>query len=399
MSKGDPKLLIISHAGIKQINRSVFRYLARSFPSVHVVIPESLMLSSGKQITAEVARPDDPPLIRLKLKGRNPRTYTYVGLVDILNRIKPLVVILENDPVSRLGYNLAAWCRKNEAVLLCQSYENFRRGVITSFRQRGIAGVVKSLPIHLLNYIMAKKVDALFVVNRESEKIFKEYGYRNVTRIPLGYEGQIFFTDTVSRNTYRKKLQVTGNEILIAYFGRLVEQKGVHLLVEALAAMRDKPWKLLLDHIHDSSGVYTQRIRKLIDGHNLGDRVLYFEADHLEIANYMRAADIMVAPSITTPDFKEQYGRAVQEAMACGCVCLVSDSGHLKDLVGEKTLIFEENNVNTLRQCLQSMIDDEPGRLIMSKSLTKRALESLTSKNQASIQISLIIGLLNIKRA
>lgn len=393
MNKGDTKLLIISHAGIKQINRAVFRHLNRSFSSLHVVIPESLTLSSGKQIHAEEALPDDPPLIPLKLEGRNPRTYTYSGLTHTLNRINPDVVILENDPVSRLGYNLAAWCRKNEAVLLCQSYENFRRGVIASFRQRGIAGIIKSLPIHILNFIMAKKVDALFVVNRESEKIFAEYGYRNITRMPLGYDRQIFFTDLMSRGAYRKKLQVTENEILIGYFGRLVEQKGVHLLVEALAAMSDKPWKLLLDHIHDSSGPYTQRIKNLIDSLNLGDKVLYFEADHFEIANYMRAADIMVAPSVTTRDFMEQYGRAVQEAMACGCVCLVSDSGHLQDLVGDHSLVFKENDVGAIQNCIRFFLDNDNKRKSQGQWLASRAADNFTTEKQAEVQAQVIKNL------
>jgi len=398
MNKDDPTLLIISHAGIKQINRAVFRHLSRSFSSLHVVIPESLTLSSGKQIQAEEALPNDAPLIPLQLEGRSPRTYTYVGLTDTLNQVKPHVVILENDPVSRLGYNLAAWCRKNRAVLLCQSYENFRRGIIASFKQRGVTGILKSLPIHILNFVMAKKVDALFVVNRESEKIFGEYGYRSITRMPLGYDRQIFFTDTVSRNTYRKKVQVTENETVIAYFGRLVEQKGVHLLIEALAMMRDKPWKLLLDHIHDSSGSYVQRIQEMITQYNLGERVLYFEADHFEIANYMRAADIMVAPSITTHDFKEQYGRAVQEAMACGCLCIVSDSGHLQDLVDDRSLIFKQNDVAALKNCLQPFLDDTSRRIACGSFLAKRAAENFTTEKQANIQTQVILNLAERKR-
>ena len=398
MSAADLKLLIISHAGIKQINRAVYRHLRITFPKLQVVIPESLLLSSGKKISVEQALSDDPSLIPLELKGRNPRTYMYPALISVLDRIKPDVVLLENDPVSRLGYSIARWCSTHNAALVCQSYENVNRGVTASFRHRGLMGILKNMPVHILNFFMAKRVQALFIVNRESEKIFSNYHYPRISRMPLGYDKRIFFVDEVSRAAYRKKLHIPDQELLIAYFGRLVEQKGVHLLIEALSAMKDKSWKLLLDHIHDSSGTYSQRIQNLIVQHDLQEKVLYFEADHFEIANYMRAADIMVAPSITTRDFMEQYGRAIQEAMACGCVSIVSDSGHLQDLVGDRSLVFQQNNVAALKDCLQSLMSNTHARRVYSQSLALRASEKFTTEKQAEVQTHVIQTLSEQKR-
>jgi glycosyltransferase involved in cell wall biosynthesis len=223
----------------------------------------------------------------------------------------------------------------------------------------------------------------VLVVNKESEKIFGKYQYQRVIPIPLGYDPNIFFPDSTLRECYRIKLNASADTILVAYFGRLVPQKGVHLLVEALAKMKSLNWMLLLDDEFDSHNEYAQRIQLRIEQLGLRQRVIRFEADHFEIANYMRAADVMVAPSLTTPEFKEQYGRAVQEAMACGCTCLVADSGHLPDLVGNPRLVFKENNGLHLQEKLTELILSATLRNAYSAELYARAKGHLTIQVQA----------------
>jgi glycosyltransferase involved in cell wall biosynthesis len=341
MSLAQCKVVVISHAGIKQINRAVYRDLKSAVREIRLIVPARLQLSSGQRIVAEPATSDDPEVIPLQLHGSNPRTYFYSQLMPWLENERPDVIILENDPVSRLGMKLASWCRRNNSRIICQSYENLNRDLISTLKQQGWKAVFKNQVINLLNSWMASRVDALLVVNRDSEMIFTSYGYKRVFLIPLGFDDKVFFDSDELKHLYKQKISVAKETVIIAYFGRLVKQKGVHLLIDALKSLQSMQWILLLDHIHDSEDAYVRYIRQRIDELNLRERVIYFEADHFEIANYMRAADIAVAPSMTTPVFKEQYGRAVQEAMACGCVTLVSDSGHLKDLVGEQSLVFK----------------------------------------------------------
>jgi glycosyltransferase involved in cell wall biosynthesis len=390
MGVGDIKLVVISHAGIKQINRAVYRHLKESVGNLTVVIPSHLQLSGGQVIQAEPSLPDDPEMVPLKLNGRNPRTYFYPGLLSWLNVNRPQVLLLENDPASRLGLQLADWCAKNAVKIICQTYENLRRDLVTTIKRQGWKSVPKNQFIDLLNRRMASKVDGLLVVNRDSESIFQNYGYRNVFMLPLGYDKKVFFPSAEIKQHYRQKLSVPQETPIIGYFGRLVKQKGVHILLQALGQLKQLNWVLLLDHIHDSEDQYAKFIRTLVVDLQLEDRVIYFEADHFEIANYMRAADVMVAPSITTPFFKEQYGRAVQEAMACGCVCVVSDSGHLKDLVADKFLIFKEGDVHMLKGKLQTLLGHKSRLPDFRSYLENRAKTSLTTDRQAEKLLSLI---------
>ncbi len=384
------KIIVISHACIRQINRSVYRELSGSVGELRLIIPASIETASGMMLHHEPLTTGDPEFLPLPLRGRNPRTYFYVGLLDQLDRHQPDLVILENDPVSRLGFMISSWCARNQKKIICQTYENTRRDLKSTLTRQGWKRLPKNLLIYFLNLWMAKRITALLVVNRESETIFGQYGYRNILRIPLGYDKTVFYPNGVLRNNYRTELKVSSDRVLISYFGRMNLQKGVHLLISALADLKAYDWILLIDHAFDPHDRYSSYIHSLISDCKLTERVRYFDANHFEIANYMRAADIMVAPSVTTKEFKEQYGRAVQEAMACGCVTLVSDSGHLPDLVDDPKLVFRENNRDALKDILVKWVVDKVGRESYKIQLANRASKELTSTRQAEMLVQLI---------
>lgn len=384
MKAREISLIVISHASIRQINRTVYRELRNSIQNLYLIIPDFITLQSGAILFHEPPLDSDPIIIPLELKGSNPRTYFYPRLIEILNERLPDIILLENDPVSRLGWMLSGWVKRNQKRLICQSYENIRRDMRSTLFNQGLRELLKNLFLHYLYRIMSTRIDSILVVNRDSQSLFEFYKYEQVTLIPLGYDPKVFFCDPNLRAEFRQKVSADVDTVIIAYFGRMVYQKGVHLLIEALGSISEQKWLLLLDHAFDSHDDYASRIKLLISDLKLNERVYFFEADHFEIANYMRASDIVVAPSLTTQNFKEQYGRAIQEAMACGCVCLVSDSGHLKDLVGDLSLVFPENNVEELTKVLRKFLIDEDMRHKFSQVLAHRAYENFTILRQSA---------------
>jgi glycosyltransferase involved in cell wall biosynthesis len=73
-----------------------------------------------------------------------------------------------------------------------------------------------------------------------------------------------------------------------------------------------------------------------------------------------------VVPSITEGTFKEQYGRVVQEAIACGCLTITSDSGFLPNFFRESIFLFRENSVEAIREKIAfflTLCQDEKERL------------------------------------
>ena len=111
----------------------------------------------------------------------------------------------------------------------------------------------------------------------------------------------------------------------------------------------------------------------------------WIEARHGEVADYMNAADIVVLPSVSTPQWVEQYGRVAPEAMACGCLVLAADSGALPELVAEAGWLFPEGDVAALRQRLREALAALPGLQDLRDRAAERASAVLSSSAQARL--------------
>ncbi|HZK65991.1 MAG TPA: glycosyltransferase, partial [Chloroflexota bacterium] len=69
----------------------------------------------------------------------------------------------------------------------------------------------------------------------------------------------------------------------------------------------------------------------------------------------LNGMDILVLPSLTRPNWKEQFGRALVEAMACRVPVVGSDSGEIPNVIGDAGLVFPEGDVSALRGHLAAL--------------------------------------------
>ena len=73
----------------------------------------------------------------------------------------------------------------------------------------------------------------------------QQRGFRDaVLRTPIGYNPELFRVDETLRSQVRESHGLTG--FTVAYFGRVVPEKGVEDLIMALAPLKDLSWQSLL---------------------------------------------------------------------------------------------------------------------------------------------------------
>ncbi|MBO6517681.1 MAG: glycosyltransferase [Bacteroidia bacterium] len=358
-------VLVISHACFKSVNRKVYSRLAQDGLTIELVVPKHLNYPAGKK-QADPKQEGEPEITFVELVGSNPRTYQYSGILEILDKKKPRYVLLDNDPVSRMTLTIGKWIKRNRASkLLCLSCENLSLSITAEVKRRGL----KYLPISLAKRFMlfrAKKVvDTVFTINNAGTAIFKAEGFRNVIKTPLGFDASLFSIDDESRKRIRTENKVQTNDKLIAYFGRLTYAKGVHVLLEALSKLKQKGWTLMMDQFEEYSSGYEKELQQLIEQHDLAKNVVFVNPSHLEISRYMNAADLVVVPSVSTGNWKEQYGRVIPEAMACGKTIIASASGAIPEILGEYGMLIEENQPDVLASTISSWLN---GENIVSKS-------------------------------
>jgi glycosyltransferase involved in cell wall biosynthesis len=226
-----------------------------------------------------------------------------------------------------------------------------------------------------------RRTDLLWTINDAGSELFRRAGFARVEKTPLGFPEQYFHVDPAVRAMTRQRLGLEGG--VVAYFGRLSPEKGVHLLLDALQEVA-APWTLLIDSFMPS-GDYQQRLWDRLQEPAWSNRVRWIEARHGEVAEYMNAADVVVVPSISTAQWVEQYGRVAPEAMACGCLVIAARSGALPELVAEAGWLFEEGDAAALREHLRTALATLPALQGLRDQAASRASHLLSSGAQARL--------------
>lgn len=350
-------ILVVSHACMTAVNRAPYKRLAGLGWRVEIVTADRISLPDISR-AADPPAPDDPPMHFLPLRTPAARFWTFQGLRKIVEARRPSVILLDYDPGSRLAIEVGWWTRHQGSHIVCFSYDNMPRTVRGELARGSLAGAARIAAVWLLSVLGRLVVDHVWVLSNDSALAVESLGFRGkVSKIPLGFDPEIFAPDPVARMRVRTELGL--EKLTFAYFGRLVPEKGVHLLIQALHQLRGYEWQLLLDKFGEYPHPYERQLAELITSLGLGDRVVFFDAAHTEVAAYMNAADVVVVPSTENRRWKEQYGRVAPEAMACGKLVVVSDSGALPELVGDAGIVIPHDDVGAIAMVAKRVLTDD----------------------------------------
>ena len=140
---------------------------------------------------------------------------------------------------------------------------------------------------------------------------------------------------------------------VIGYTGRLTQEKGLYVLMRAMEQVGERPWSLLLL----GSGPEEEKVRDWAKARGWADRVRILLARHDEVPSYLGAMDMLVAPSQTTRHWKEQLGRMLIEAFACGVPVIGSDSGEIPYVISDAGRVVGEKDVVGWAAAIVELLD------------------------------------------
>jgi glycosyltransferase involved in cell wall biosynthesis len=194
------------------------------------------------------------------------------------------------------------------------------------------------------------------------------YQTRARRTIPLGVDLERFYPDPSARRTIRNELgwAASGSPV-VGYLGRFVPEKGLDKLTQALDSI-PAPWRALFI----GGGPMEKALREW--GRRHGSRVrIVTEVKHDQVPAYLNAMDVLCAPSQTTTNWREQLGRMLIEAFACGVPVVAGDSGEIPHVVEDAGVILGEKDVRQWAMALTDLLENPSRRTELAARGLKRA--------------------------
>ena len=280
-----------------------------------------------------------------------------------LRDFRPDILHIDEEP-----YNLASW----HALWLAQ-----RAGCRTLFF--AWQNILRRYPppFSLGERYVLRGSDHAIAGTEGAAAVLRARGYRG----PLSVIPQF----GVDPGLFRPAEQTARRPFTVAYFGRLVAEKGLHNLLQAVASL-EGDWHLRLV----GAGPLRADLEASVRDSGLGERVTLLEAQpSAAMPAQYHQIDALVLPSLTRRNWKEQFGRVLVEAMASGVPVIGSDSGAIPGVIGEAGLIFPEGDAAALTERLQRLQRDADLRRQLARAGRERALRHYThaAVAQATVEV------------
>ncbi len=349
------KLLIIYHAGLAEDAKNIFRQYAGQGVDLSVIVPMEIYSSTGQRFKyGYFDNENGYSFIPVEYKIG----FKFLPLFWAIKKIKPDVIQVF-DEYSSIDLAKVILCRNilygKKIPVFAYAFQNIPFSsppFIFEFSAKFFKRIIYKICYPLIFWY--HKRDLSGVTGSNGQALLN---IRNINRnIPLklifwGVEIKNFFPK--NRNVCREKLGLKKDVKIIGYAGRIIEEKGLETLVNAVS-------KTDYQLIFVGDGNYKSELIAMVNDLCLADRISFYKnVSQVDLVDFYNAFDVLVLPSKTMIGWKEQYGRVLIEAMACGLPVVGSSSGAISEVLSgyPSGLIFKEGDINDLAEKIKLGID------------------------------------------
>jgi glycosyltransferase involved in cell wall biosynthesis len=347
------KLLVVSHACAIPVNQQLYASLrAATGWDVSIVAPSNWRNEYGDVYGDERWPAFDGELIPVPVRlPDNIILHTYrTSFAKLIRRVDPDVVYVHQEPYAASAAqvyfgNRWAGGRAAPRPIGFYSAQNIAKRYPPPFRW------TESWVLRASRFA--------FPVSATVAEVFHRKGFQGrSTVLPLSIDPDVY-RPAPDAHVARGELlgDAPSDTPLLGYLGRLVPEKGLATLLRAVGLLGEVPWRLALV----GAGPMEAELRALAAALGVAGRVTFVgSVPHVRAPRLLSAFDALVLPSETQPNWKEQFGRVVLEAMACGTPVVGSDSGEIPVLIGDTGggITFCERDPADLATALRRLVTD-----------------------------------------
>jgi glycosyltransferase involved in cell wall biosynthesis len=231
----------------------------------------------------------------------------------------------------------------------------------------------------IIERYLKNKVYSFFAISDEWKALLIHLfniPHQKIVVIPLGADPQLFEFDEKARNKTRNLLGLYAEDVVVAYSGKIIQTKQLHVLVEAIAPIirQNRNVKLLI--VGKGEPSYIKYLKELCLNFKISNNVIFHPWVHrTRLRDVYSASDIAVwpgGPSIS-----------IVEAASVGLPVIIKRSPITKyTLQHHNGFTFEQGNISELRKYLRILIRNEKmrkdmgrkSRLLVEQKLNWRAI-------------------------
>jgi len=268
----------------------------------------------------------------------------YPHLAQILKEFQPHIIDLWEEPWGLVSAH-TCWLRNRflpKTKIVSETEQNINKSLPFPFEQ-------------FRSYTL-KNIDSAIVRNQEAIEVLRAKGYKGPAEVvPNGVDINLF--RPLDRNLCRRELGLSG--FVVGYVGRIVEEKGLMDMVEALVFCPEDTHLLFV-----GAGPFRRKLENRINEIKKTKQVDFLSNQTYEdLPRLMNAMDVLTLVSRTTPSWKEQFGRVIVEAQACQTPVIGSDSGAIPEVLDQGGLIVPERNPQALAVAIKQLYESPELRI------------------------------------
>lgn len=354
------RALLFSKAAVRAVYHRQYEHIADQ-PDVEellVVVPPYWDEPRVGRMTLEVVHPRNYRLeiIPLRWNGQY-HLYYAPRLPRLLERFRPELVHVDEEVYNLATFHTVLAARRIGASSVAFCWQNIYRRYPP--------------PFCWFEKALARRLNGVIAGNADAAQVLQRKGFH----IPMGVIPQ-YGVDT---DLFTPGTPLAPPPFRVGYLGRLVPAKGIDVLLESLQKCPDtcEAW---IGGEGDASvwKAYAERL-------GVAHRVRWVGAvPSMQVADFLRTLHVLVLPSRTTPRWKEQFGRVLVEAMACGVPVIGSDSGEIPRVIGEAGFVFHEGDAHHLAQHIRMLAERKDTWKELSRTARERAVRCFSMRKIAT---------------
>ncbi len=281
-------------------------------------------------------------IINLNKKGRWDLFGFILRLVKILNRIKPDVLYTWLNGPNILGLI----CGKISGVpyiIWGIRYSNIDLKIYGLFAQF----------TYWLQIKLSRFIDRIIVNSFAGATYHKTRGFpgEKIQVIQNGIDTSYFKPMPDERKKVRKELGIEKNEVAIGIVGRLDPVKDHQTFFQAAYRFCEKYSGCKFICIGSGNKEYKDKLFQLVNNLKLNDKLIWLE-NRDDMPSIYNALDILTSTSLS-----EGFSNVIAEAMACQVLCVATDVGDSRVILGNSGYIIPKQDPNKLLNAWEKIIN------------------------------------------